>query len=234
MRCGIVRSVGRSVGHKSTNEAIEKLGCIVYRYRVSRVLCIFQKARYVRFPIVRGRALVETVGRRGGAAQQVYSPRKFLFVCASICEFAMVMRSGRSGLAPSRALTIFFPDCLRVRSFHGLGRGVKVETFRGQNLDALDAYQPRCRSCFIRRARPGHSSSIAAINSSPSGARSLGERRPLSHSLSLSLLLPFRVEKFSTTVHAPQDWHEGSSISIAPPIVKKPCTLHTECPTTQF
>jgi len=52
----------------------------------------------------RGRALVER-----GRCQLRYSPRKFLFVCASICEFAMVMRSGRSGQpAPSRALTIFF------------------------------------------------------------------------------------------------------------------------------
>lgn len=143
---GIVRLVDRSVGHKSTNGAIENSGRrVVYRYPA---LYISGGPRCA-FPIVRGLCISRRHSR--------YSPRKFLFVCALICEFAMVMRSGRSRpAAPSRALTIFFPGCLRLPTavVMRLSRGIKVETFREQNFGALDAYQLRCRSCFIRRAHP--------------------------------------------------------------------------------
>lgn len=104
--------------------------------------------------------------RRGEAKRSVYySPRKFLFVCASICEFAMVMRSGRSEhrAAPSRALTIFFfpPSSFpgRLRSSRGRVGRKKSELFGGELLGLsklVDAYhRSSCRSCFIRRARSG-------------------------------------------------------------------------------
>lgn len=173
MRCGIVRST-----IKARTKQLKNLGRrVVYRYPV---FCIFERATLCVSRSVRGRGRA-LVGRGGAAPHSRYSPRKFLFVCASICEFAMVMRSGRSGPTrrhPLESAYNFFPAACRDYRL----RGRYAAGYKGRNFSRVKLRHARRLSAevsflFHSACAPGHSSSIAPINSSPSDARSVGEKR---------------------------------------------------------
>lgn len=194
------------VGRKSTNGAIESSGArVVYRYPA---LCIFPRG--VRLPYSARRpqhARAETAALEAWAKRN-HSPRKFLFVCASICEFAMVMRSGTGGTL--EGAYNFFPLSFTPRPV-AIGSCGWVGYKRSEISGKLYGLSPRnwsmpitgssCRSCFIRRARfRRYSFSNSPINLSFIG-RAYGRReetrgRPY-HTLFPSFSQSVEVEKFS-------------------------------------
>lgn len=185
---------------------------------------------------MRGRTLVG----RGGAAQQVFSAEIPIRM-----RIDMRIRHGNAigeigaGGTLEGAYNFFFPGCLRLLAavVMRLGRGIKDRNFSRAKLRRARYLSAEVSFLFHSACAPGHSSSTSPINSSVQ--RTFGRREEArfdSFPLSLSLFLSQSGLKSSLyhSVQPHQGWHEGSSISIASPIFKKPCTLHTECPTTQF
>jgi len=148
------------------------------------------------------------------------------------------MRSGRPGLpTPSRALTIFFPvasDYRLLRGRYAAGSRHKGRNFSRAKLWARS--MPISRGVvlvsFGVRTRP-FVFSVTPINSSPFGARSVGEKRWvlwLSSSLYIYLFLSFSLtirwswKVLNHSVYPGLAWRIVNIYS-AVLIFKKPCTL---------
>lgn len=127
-------------------------------------MCVSILFYYGRAARTDGPCMGPCISRARPMRAQVFSAEIPLFVCASICEFAMVMRSGRTGLpAPSRALTIFFPAACHqwLRSSYGSSGRKGRNPSRGRNFR-----RGRCRLSlkvsflFHSACTPGYSSSV--------------------------------------------------------------------------